>query len=510
MGALTGSLREWADFATEPAGETGAFASGFGLVPRDGAVLRSSSDRLRVDTAEVGRISEVLTEAAGETAAVEARLLVLASEVGTIWAVVSERLRQASESMAQARREVQAFVVGVGEFAAKTRLAQLSYEHAEELAETLVKGFDAVHAVPYRVLYGSAFSVGIHPLGLLTGAAGFAVTEGTLLAVDSASRGTAAAVRSSLAGSGLPLETLRGDVSRIKAQRRSVGLGLVRLSGFRKVGEHSVPRTSAAGSATVIAEGLRGAGAHDEQFDAATGPQERVSLAHVDVTEVTRPDGTRTFVVAIPGTDFDNLLSRTDPNSAFSIADVATTTPDTPLAQSPALLQLVDRALAEAGAGREDPVLLSGFSQGGMAAMALASNREFMGRYSVRGVVTTGTPSTMYRAVPREVRLLHLRDVNDPIPVVTGGGPDPGNDHAVVVETNVGVGGLVEFTHDADDYVRAGRAADRVLATTSEGREHAELMRQMLPAGAALRTMTFESSAENYDRASSNTAESER
>lgn len=509
MGALAESFQGWADFATAPASETGAFATGFGAVPRGGAVLRSSSDRLRVDTAEVARVSGVLTDAAEGTAAAEARLVLLASEVAAVWALVSDRLRRASESMSEARREVHGFLTGVGEFAAKTRVAQLSYEHAEELAETLVKGFDAVHSVPYRMLYGSAFAVGVHPLGLLTGVAGFAVTEGTLLAVDSASRGSAAAVRSSIAGSGIPLETLREDVSRIKAQRRSVGQGLVRLSGFRKVGENEVRRTSETGSAAMIARGLRDAGGHDEEFDAAMGPQEKVSLAHVDVTEVTRPDGSRAFVVAIPGTDFDNLLSRTDPNSAFSIADVATTTPETPMAQSPALLQLVDRALAEAGAGREDPILLSGFSQGGMAALALASNREFMGRYSVRGVVTTGTPTTMYRAVPRDVRLLHIRDVNDPIPVVTGGGADPGNDHAVVVETNSGEGGLVEFTHDAEDYVRAGEAADRALASTSEGRAHAEMMREMLPAGSTLRTTTFESSAENYDRAP-NTAGRER
>ncbi|WP_085529127.1 hypothetical protein [Kocuria massiliensis] len=499
MASMAEQVREWGEFATQPAKETGSFQTALGLVPQGGAHLRSSSARIRVDTEELGRLSASLAGAASRMLALEGRLVLMVAEAAAVWTFVSEHVGAAAEALGEARRGSHGVALGAGEYSAKLRIARASYEHAEELAEILVQGFDAVHSVPYRTLYGSAFAVGGNPLGLLTGAAGFVVAEGTLLAVDSASRGTAAAVRSSLAGSGLPLENLRSEVAAVKARRRSAGLGLVRLSGFRKVGEKAISQARHGGSLEFVAQALEQAGRHDDEFDAAAGPQDEVSLAHVDVTEVTRPDGTRSFLISIPGTDFDHLTSRTDPDGAFSIADVATTTPGTPLAQSPALLQLVERSLVHAGVGRNDPVLLSGFSQGGMAAMALASNREFTSKFTVRGVVTTGAPTAPYTGISPDIRLLHVRDVNDPIPVATGGGGDPGNDHAVVVHTNVGSGGLMQFTHGSREYVRAGRSADDALATTHEGRVHAQLLADMMPKGSSLRTTTFESGSETYD-----------
>ncbi|WP_129657188.1 hypothetical protein [Rothia uropygialis] len=494
------SLREWCIFGLAPAQSTGAFQVGWGAVPAGSATVRASTSQQRIDTEEIARLEAELQGAGEIYGGAMLAAVPLRAEIAHLWAHVSSAAAMAAQELDEAQKLLLSLGSSVAEYGAKLHLARTSYEEAENLAEVLVSGFDAVHCLPYRHLYGSAMLSGGNPLGLLAAVGAFAVTGGAILAADASVRGTAAATRSSIKGSGIPLEHLRLDVARVKQLRRRMGLGLVRLRDFRQVEASPMTVMSEAANVSTIAEGLKNAGERDIVHDAAHGPQNRVSLAHIDVKVVHRPDGTKSFVVSIPGTDFDNLSSRTDPDGAHSILDVVTTSPGTPLSESPGLMQMVDRALQEAGAGSTDPVILSGFSQGGMTAMSLASNREFSGRYTIRGVVTTGTPTVTYRGVDPKTKVLHLADVNDPVPVLTGGGSDPGNNHAVVVTSNVGKGGAIQMTHDAETYVRAARVADRELSRTTEGRKQRRMIQEAIPAGASVQTLTFEASSESYDR----------
>jgi hypothetical protein len=502
-GVLGPELRAWATFAMAPARSTGAFSIDFGTVPEGTVTVRASSTQQKIDTEEIHRLETEIAavgETLGEVWLATAPLL---AEVQHFWAHVAAEAAAAAHALDDARELLVSLGVSAVDDAAKLRVAHTSYEQAEHLAETLVGGFNAVHSVPYRLLYGTALHSGGNPLGLMLAAGSFAVVGGSVFVADATLRGSGAATRSTIAGSGVPLENLRRGVGRAVRYRRGMGFGLVRLKGFRTV-EASEPRMTSgpAGVATVV-KSLKSAGEHDEVHDAERGPQNQVSLAHIDVQVVDKPDGTRSYLVSIPGTDFDNLTSRTDPNSARSILDAMTVSPETPLEEASGLMQLVDRALREAGAGAEDPVILSGFSQGGMAAMGLATNRDFGRRYAVRGVVTTGSPTSTFRGVDPRTKVLHLRDIDDPVPSLTGGGIDPGNDHAVVVIGNTGRNkGPVPMTHSAETYIEAAAAADRELGRTAEGRAHLRMIQEAVPAGSTVRTLTFEASSETYDRRS--------
>jgi hypothetical protein len=97
--------------------------------------------------------------------------------------------------------------------------------------------------------------------------------------------------------------------------------------------------------------------------------------------------------------------------------------------ESPASARAVVQAMREAGVTPNSPVLLNGYSQGGLLASLIAASGDF----NVKGVVTLGAPSGQV-PIPDGVPVLALRHSEDIVPA-TGG--DDRTLQAVVVQRSL-------------------------------------------------------------------------
>ena len=132
----------------------------------------------------------------------------------------------------------------------------------------------------------------------------------------------------------------------------------------------------------------------------------------LSIDTVTHPDGSRTYIVSIPGTqEWLSLMSE----NVFDVTGAVTL----------AAGHVSDSALAVAAAMREAeippdaPVMLVGHSQGGMAAMALANDPAFRERFHVVSVATAGAPVGRHQT-PSGVAVMHLEHSEDAVPGLDG------------------------------------------------------------------------------------------
>lgn len=110
----------------------------------------------------------------------------------------------------------------------------------------------------------------------------------------------------------------------------------------------------------------------------------------------------------------------------------------------------------------DDPVMLVGHSQGGIAAAALASSAAFRSRHRVTHVVTAGAPVARF-PVPSSVSVLALEHRQDPVPRLDGA-PSPDRASWVTVRRDVPVGAgrpSAVAVHSAREYARTAGEADR-------------------------------------------------
>jgi hypothetical protein len=82
-----------------------------------------------------------------------------------------------------------------------------------------------------------------------------------------------------------------------------------------------------------------------------------------------------------------------------------------------------------AGVTADSPVVLNGFSQGGLLASQVAASKAF----NVHGVVTFGAPSGQVE-IPTSIPVLTVRNAEDLVPATSGYDV---NQHAVIVERPV-------------------------------------------------------------------------
>jgi hypothetical protein len=96
---------------------------------------------------------------------------------------------------------------------------------------------------------------------------------------------------------------------------------------------------------------------------------------------------------------------------------------------SPASYRAVESAMNQAGITKDSPVVLNGYSQGGLVASLVAAS----GNYNVKGVVTFGAPSAQVH-IPASIPVLSVRNAEDLVPATSGYDTNP---HAVVVQAPV-------------------------------------------------------------------------
>ena len=128
----------------------------------------------------------------------------------------------------------------------------------------------------------------------------------------------------------------------------------------------------------------------------------------IDVRVVTAADGSRSYIVDIPGTKDWHLV----PGAHDGPLNDLGTNLHAMGGQSTAYEQGVAEALRQAGAGPGDPVMLVGHSQGGMVATDAANHFVSSGQFNVTHVVTLGAPVGRLD-VPDSVAMLSLENRND-------------------------------------------------------------------------------------------------
>lgn len=111
------------------------------------------------------------------------------------------------------------------------------------------------------------------------------------------------------------------------------------------------------------------------------------------------------FVVYLPGTQ----SGKSNPFDLTSDARLAANPESSELALA------VKRAMTDAGITKESPVILAGYSLGGLLASEISTDE----RFNVTGVLTLGSPIGQV-AIPSEVSVVSLEHTNDPIPTLTG------------------------------------------------------------------------------------------
>ncbi|ANP73931.1 hypothetical protein [Cryobacterium arcticum] len=192
-----------------------------------------------------------------------------------------------------------------------------------------------------------------------------------------------------------------------------------------------------------------------DTFDAVGDDKD--SFARIRITEV--PGTPPSFIVQIPSTQVWDPAAGSTPNDVTSDTHAM-------LAQQTALSSAVDAAMQQAGITPENPVMLQGFSLGGITAGQMAADPTL--NYNITNIVTGGSPIANFD-IPADVQVLALEFDEDPVAKLDGNNnPDSANwstVHAAAPSlptdkgVPVGIGGE-QGAHNADRYALTGAEVD--------------------------------------------------
>jgi hypothetical protein len=173
----------------------------------------------------------------------------------------------------------------------------------------------------------------------------------------------------------------------------------------------------------------------------------------IDVRLVTAADGSRSYIVDIPGTrDWHPVPGRHD----GALNDLGTNL-HAMGGESTAYEQAVAEALRQAGAGPTDPVMLIGHSQGGIVATDAADHFVSSGQFNVTHVVTLGAPVGRLE-VPDSVSMLSVENHNDVVAHLDAA-DNPDTPNRTTVSFDDDHGSILE-NHSLPTYATAARALD--------------------------------------------------
>ncbi|KGM14967.1 hypothetical protein N867_13450, partial [Actinotalea fermentans ATCC 43279 = JCM 9966 = DSM 3133] len=191
----------------------------------------------------------------------------------------------------------------------------------------------------------------------------------------------------------------------------------------------------------------------------------------VGVQRLDHPDGSTGWVVSVPGMRSGAVVPGVDPMDNATNAALMAGLPD-------AMTDGVEEAMLRAGVGPQDPVLLAGYSQGGMVATRLATSLQ--GTFTIEAVLTAGSPVGSM-PVPAGVTALHLEHAQDWVPALDGApNPDAVN-RTTVVRTLPGGGAAVAGTqlgltpaglgqaHSAWEYAGTAAEVERLADPSVDG-----------------------------------------
>lgn len=209
----------------------------------------------------------------------------------------------------------------------------------------------------------------------------------------------------------------------------------------------------------------------DRSFlDRAGSPVETV----VKVTRVVDTDGIVRWRVVLPSTQ--EWLTWANGHDGGAVNDLDS---NLALMLTPAVRTQVERAvlaaMEQAGIGENDPVMLVGFSQGGMLSGHLASYNT---SYNWDVVVVAGAPID-HMPIPGDVRVVSIQHDGDPVHRLDTavGGPRHGQqkDHWVTIRDSVPNSRGVGDTHNVDRYqhtMAKPEHIERIMSVLDDTFEH--------------------------------------
>jgi hypothetical protein len=154
----------------------------------------------------------------------------------------------------------------------------------------------------------------------------------------------------------------------------------------------------------------------------------------IDIRVLTHPDGTRSYIVDVPGTkDW-----HPEPLQTHAQLNDLSTNLHAMAGDTTAYEHGITEALRRVGASSSDPVMLIGHSQGGIVAAQTAADLAHSGQFNVTHVVTAGSPVGRID-VPASVQMLSLENQHDIVPHLDGAAnPDRVNHLTVGFDNQLG------------------------------------------------------------------------
>jgi hypothetical protein len=185
------------------------------------------------------------------------------------------------------------------------------------------------------------------------------------------------------------------------------------------------------------------------------------SPGRVRVVEVPQADGSSAWVVHLPGTQ--EWSPRAGENPVDLTTDVRAMAGNATVLAAGAARALESAQRSTGRDTRREPVLLTGHSQGGIVAAAMAADPGFTRRHRLTTVVVAGSPVARF-PVPRTVSVLALEHARDPVPRLDGL-PNPSRTGWLTVTRDLpasATGGRAGASHAGELYVGTAGAVDRV------------------------------------------------
>ncbi|WP_237234311.1 hypothetical protein [Rothia nasisuis] len=343
-----------------------------------------------------------------------------------------------------------ALVEGVSRLAGRVRLSARAYEQAERFAVEALSAYAAAE----RSGSAAARQVG-SVFGYRVGTLKIRVVHGAQAVVTATEKGYLLFRQTRLGHeffncvTGVAARKARqaGMNGRLRSSKDMTG---VLMGPGSERGYMMAPPTTA----QAITEMFEQAQAIEEAGDAhmeAQGHQHESD--HVTVqTYVHEHTGEVSYLVIVPGTDGEmSWREQYDGGVNNWVGTVlmaeALKEPNLAPEEYPALMTLVQQAMDDAGIPEGAKVNFAGFSQGGMAAMAMANNGSVASRYRVGLVITIGTPVHGVRARDG-VKHVDITYQGDPVAHLLGDDPDYRPHHSHVLRTRPEGAGA----HGASDY----------------------------------------------------------
>ena len=166
----------------------------------------------------------------------------------------------------------------------------------------------------------------------------------------------------------------------------------------------------------------------------------------VDIRKVAGPDGVERWVVTLPSTQDWVVQNGDTPATNDLDSNLALMlTPEMKTQYERAVLD----AMAQAGIGRDDPVMLVGFSQGGIMAGHLAANRS--NAYNFEAVFVYGAPIDAMD-IPERTKVLSIQHTGDVVPGLDLTHPKPNTPNHVTVALDAHDGTIGVTSHNNAKY----------------------------------------------------------